>query len=318
MAVNSIIGNQKFLRSNFLRKNLEFAAENGALYSAGVSFALSAVVRPLVILSTPKAETKDKQYAGVKSISSALVGLGVMGLITTPVVRAVNKVKHHPEKFLSPKALKFYTSNPKNFAAAEQFTKIGSAFLTAHPKSFFTAALIPPLMELIFAKPNRQEENKNVKFGQKVRKDILSKGVASLYNSEFFQKFTERNRNTNLPQHLFCANDVLLTGLFMQQTMKNKKIEKDKRKTLAINAALMTGITIAGTYIIDKITNPLTQKFIRNFKEANKENPKLGKYLDGIKIIKPIFILGGLYYIAAPILATFLADKITKDTMKNG
>ena len=104
----------------------------------------------------------------------------------------------------------------------------------------------------------------------------------------------------------------------MNQTMKNKKIEKDKRKTLAVNAGIMTGITIAGSYLIDKITKPATKKFIRNFKAANYGDPKLDKYLNGIEIIKPILILGGLYYIAAPVLATFLAERFSKGTEING
>ena len=53
-----------------------------------------------------------------------------------------------------------------------------------------------------------------------------------------------------------------------------------------------------------------TEKFIKKFSEANKNSPKLEKYIDGIKIAKHAMIFGAIYYIAIPIISTFLADRL--------
>ena len=47
------------------------------------------------------------------------------------------------------------------------------------------------------------------------------------------------------------------------------------------------------------------------FKEINTNSPKLNKYVEGIKIAKPALIMGALYYIAAPVVSTILADIVT-------
>lgn len=312
MVINSVSKKTRFLQSRFLKKNLEFAAQNGALYSAGTTLVFSSVVRPIAIFLSPNAQERDKQYASAKSIASALVGLGMTALISTPIVNAVNKIKDKPLKFLSKKSASFYKSNSQRFKFAQESAKLSSNFLCAYPKTFFTAALIPPVIDFIFRKPKKEEEKVNsMKFGKSP--DLLSKWLGKIYDSKTFRKIADKYAETNLAQHLFCANDILLTHLFIRQTMKSPKIEQDRKKPLAINAGLMTGFTIAGCYILDKITKKPMEKFIEDFKQANKNDPKLGKYLDGFKIVKPVVILAGLYYIIAPIFATMLADKLSRN-----
>ena len=53
--------------------------------------------------------------------------------------------------------------------------------------------------------------------------------------------------------------------------------------------------------------NP-TEKFIQKFKEANKLDPNLDKQVEGIKIAKPIILVGCVYYMLIPFISTFLAD----------
>ena len=311
MVVNSLSKKTCFLQSRFLKKNLEFAAQNGALYSAGTTLVFSSIVRPIAIFLTPNAQEKDKQYASAKSIASALVGLGTMTLVSTPIVNAVNKIKDQPQKFLSKNSELFYKSKPQRFKFAQQFAKLSSSFLYAYPKTFFTAALTPPVMNYIFNNHKKQGETVNyVKFGKSP--NLLSRWLGKIYDSKPFKKNADKYADTNLAQHLFCANDILLTHLFIRQTMKSTKIEPDRKKTLAIHAALMTGFTIAGCYILDKITKKPMEKFVEAFKQANINDPKLNKYLDGIKIVKPVVILAGLYYIVAPVFATMFADKFSR------
>ena len=97
------------------------------------------------------------------------------------------------------------------------------------------------------------------------------------------------------------------------KTAKNKKIEQDRKKALMYNAGISTGLCIAGSYIIDKALKKPTEKFIENFRKANKKSPKLEKYVEGIRVAKPALILGGIYYIIIPVISTFLADRFDKN-----
>ena len=76
------------------------------------------------------------------------------------------------------------------------------------------------------------------------------------------------------------------------------------------NAGISTGLCITGGYLINGITKKSTSRFIRNFRYANRDCKNLNKYIEGIKIAKPALILGSLYYIAIPLFATFMADRL--------
>ena len=70
-------------------------------------------------------------------------------------------------------------------------------------------------------------------------------------------------------------------------------------------------LSILSTYAIDKATKRQTDKLIEKYKEINKNDPKLLKQIEGIKIAKPILIAGCVYYIIIPIIATFFADRVS-------
>ena len=64
MKVNSSNNNipfQSFYNNKFLHKSLEFAADNGTLFAATTTLILSAGIRPLSILLTPKQIKKIKK-----------------------------------------------------------------------------------------------------------------------------------------------------------------------------------------------------------------------------------------------------------------
>lgn len=106
--------------------------------------------------------------------------------------------------------------------------------------------------------------------------------------------------------------DVILTGAFIEQTKRNKKIEENRKKTLIYNSAISTGLCITGGYALSKVLEKPTEKFVENFTKANKNSPKLDKYLEGIRVAKPVMILGGIYYLIIPLISTFLADRVGK------
>lgn len=299
MKVQSIYTNRIF------KKGLEFASNKSAIFVGSVSLALSTIARPIAILSTPNTNKENKKYACIKSFASTAVGYGLMLGASLPVSNALKEIDKNKTKYLKPQTLK-KLSTPKKYAFATQLFNLGLGFLIAIPKSILTCALIPPFMAKIF--PKKENQQKNISFTGN-----LSKGIGKLIDTNAVQKLTEKFHNTNFEQHIMCLTDVVATGAFITQTAKNKKIEQDRKKALMYNAGISTGLCIAGSYIIDKALKKPTEKFIENFRKANKNSPKLEKYVEGIRVAKPALILGGIYYIIIPVISTFLADRFDKN-----
>ena len=89
---------------------------------------------------------------------------------------------------------------------------------------------------------------------------------------------------------------------------KSEKIEETRKKALIYNAGISTALSIISGYIFDRLLDKPAEKFIENFKKANRGMPNLEKQVEGIKIAKPILIVGGIYYMIIPFISTFLAD----------
>ena len=141
----------------------------------------------------------------------------------------------------------------------------------------------------------------------------LSGFIGKLMNTRPVQKLAEKFHNTNFEQHIISMTDAAATTAFITQASKSKKIEQSRKKALMYNAGISTGLCIAGGYAVNDMLKKPTEKFIKKFSEVNKNSPKLGKYIEGIKVAKPALILGGIYYILIPLISTFLADRFDKN-----
>ena len=301
---------QSIYTSKILKKGLEFAADRSALFVASTSLVLSTVARPIAIMSTPKTDLENKKHACTKSLASSAIGYLIMLCASLPVSKAIKNIEKKPEKYLSEKTINIIKSGEKNFAHSKkfnfisQFFNLGLGFIIAVPKSILTCELIPPLMSKIF--PNK--ENKDISFT-----GHLSKGFGKLIETKPVQKLANKFSNTNYEQHIMSLTDALATGTFIFQTSRSKKIKEERKKALMYNSAISTGLCISAGYLLNKILEKPTRKFIEKFSEANKNSLKLDKYIKGIKVVKPALILGGIYYIAIPIISTFLADRFEKN-----
>lgn len=302
---------QPIYNSKILKKGLEFASNNGALFVATTSLLLSTVARPIAIMATPKTDRQNKEYAASKSLASSAVGYLMMLACSLPLANAVKKIDENPKKYLKENTIAVLKegANPlvksSKYKFATQLFKLGLGFLIAVPKSVLTCSLIPLLKKNVFDK-EKENNNANISFKG------LEKPVSSALNSSIVQRFSEKFHKTNFEQHIISLTDALSTSAFIWQTSKSKQIEKDRKKALMYNSAISTGLCISGGYTINSLTKKSTDMFIKNFKNANKNSPKLDKYIEGIKIAKPAIILGGLYYIAIPLISTFIADRCDK------
>ena len=312
MKVNSNITFQGLYTNKTFKKGLEFAAENGALFSAATIFGCSVGVRPLSIWMTPHVDKENKKVLCAKSIASSLAGYLMMFGISKPVANSIKKIDKNPEKYLSSKTIQNLKEKnetlqySKTYTFATQMFKLGLGVVTAIPKALLTVAGLPVIMKKAF--PHKQETNRqNINF--KGKKDGLAKNIAKVINQDGMQKFSKKYKDSNFPMHIVALTDVLTTATFIHETNRSKKIEEKRKKTLAYNAAISTGLSILSGYIIDKLLDKPTEKFIQNFRKANKGLPNVEKQVEGIRIAKPILIMAGIYYTLIPFMSAFLSEK---------
>lgn len=312
MKVNSNITFQGLYTNKTFKKGLEFAAENGALFSAATIFGCSVGVRPLSIWMTPQVDKENKKVLCAKSIASSFAGYLMMLGISKPVANSIKKIDKNPEKYLSSKTVQNLKEESetlqysKAYIFATQMFKLGLGVATAVPKALLTVAGLPVVMKKVF--PQEQEKHRqNISF--KGKKDGLAKNIAKVINQDGMQNFSNKYKDSNFPMHIVALTDILTTATFIHETNRSKKIEEERKKTLAYNAAISTGLSILSSYVVDKLLDKPTEKFIENFKKANKGLPNVEKQVEGIRIAKPILIMAGIYYTLIPFLSAFLSEK---------
>ena len=146
---------QNLYKSNLLKKGLEFASDNGALFAAGIALFTTTILRPITIFATPGVKKENKEYASAKSISSGVIGFGIMAALSTPIAAAIKKINNNPAKYLKEATMKNLSEGTellksKKYKFATQLFKLGTDFVTAIPKALLTCALIPPIMMFLF------------------------------------------------------------------------------------------------------------------------------------------------------------------------
>ena len=305
-----------FYNNKALKKGLEFAANNGTLFAATTSLALS-TIRPITVLSTPKTDKTTKNTICAKSITSTITGYLIAVVCSLPIANSIKKIDNNPEKYLNKDTITALKESGKTlkeskaYSMATQLFKLGLGCLIAAPKAILTALGTPYILDL-FNKNNNDyklaTENPNGLIFK--GKDKIAKGIGKSLNNKNLQNFVNKNKDSNFPLHVIAITDTIATGAYIHQTQKSKKLKNEEKKSLIYNSIISTTLSIASTYIIDRITKKHSNKFIEKYKKINFNDPNLAKQIEGIRIAKPILIAGCVYYIAIPLISTFLAGRI--------
>jgi len=199
----TLMGN--IYKNNVLKKGFEFAADNGALFSAGTALTLSTVARPIAIYSTPKTDKENRKIACAKSFASTLVGFGLMLGATLPISSSIKKINKTPDKYLKKETISTLKdkSKPlissKGYQFATQLFKLGTGAFMAAPKAIVTCALIPPMMNFFFKKnkknnnenPTKNNNYKTLTFTGRLPNEPITKGISKVLDNNKLQKFVE-------------------------------------------------------------------------------------------------------------------------------
>lgn len=311
-------------------KVLKYASDNPALVEKGATLILSTLIRPVSILMTPKTDKREKQYMFAKSFASGALSYGLTSFIFKPVSRAMDMISNEPQKYLTNKTINTLKTagrtleDSKPFNYLKQTVKYTPAIVSILPKALLTTALITPIIEIAFDKKFKIKKpefnlsklkSDKLLFHKEDKKESfkgerLARAIAKSLNNESVQKFALRHQNSDLFIKIISMKDMLATGVFALLTKNSKRIEEKNKKPLIINSLLSTGLAVAGGFAVDKATKKPMENFLFKLEQANRGDKNLPKYIEGAKILKPIVILGVLYYSIVPFVSTFLSGKI--------
>ena len=81
---------------------------------------------------------------------------------------------------------------------------------------------------------------------------IADKATSHIVNWKPLNKLADRLKNTdNLFQYCLTLGSVITSGLYMQRTLSNKDLDKDRKQTLAVNQGLTLIVSTIGAYALD-------------------------------------------------------------------
>lgn len=143
------------------------------------------------------------------------------------------------------------------------------------------------------------------KFGRSFRKACKAKYNAftdfiaehftkPVFDNKYVDKFADKVKSSeNLFKHFMAVGSLITSGMYMQKTLANKDLDKDRKRTLAVNQGLTFVVSTAGAYFLDSKLNNWWDKvtvkyagakfkdenFAKVFIEQNNKNKKAGAAL---------------------------------------
>ncbi len=105
------------------------------------------------------------------------------------------------------------------------------------------------------------------------------------YRSNFAKWFLDKTKNVkNMTTHMSAVGATLISGMYTIRTLQNDKLDKEKRKTLAINDMMTWAISTAGAYLIDgklaKWWDGVTTRFAANYLLDNPKAKRIRTFGD--------------------------------------
>ncbi len=164
--------------------------------------------------------------------------------------------------------------------------------------------------------------------------DFVGKAMAELYGkrlieSEGMAKVSAKLADVpgGLTQAMATFGSLLTSSAYVYGTLANKNLDKDKRKTLAINQTLCFIVPTFAAYTVDRFINNWVKKNEYRFsgvqqgdaaalklagkaKEADEAIKSLGKKVKGVRALASLAVFTIIYRYATPVIITPVANKI--------
>jgi len=140
----------------------------------------------------------------------------------------------------------------------------------------------------------------------------IAKGYAKLLNTKMAEKIikiTESNK-IHIVKHISAFIGLIISGLYIQKTLTNDKLDPQKKTTLAINQGIVSALATTLGYTFDGFAGKKVEKFIRKFSAANINDTSLPILRKGIKGAASMIIFATMYRYVAPVVVTPIANHI--------
>lgn len=119
-----------------------------------------------------------------------------------------------------------------------------------------TASTVSDAAEQILEKASKSESSLFKPFTdayEKMTDSIADKFTSKFVDSKPLDWLADKLKNSkNLFQHCLTVGSVITSGLYMQRTLTNKELDKDRKNTLAVNQGLTFAVSTVGAYALDK------------------------------------------------------------------
>ncbi len=109
----------------------------------------------------------------------------------------------------------------------------------------------------------------------------LSKNyIEKLYGSKFAGFLADHSKKLDgVVDHMQVLGSTIISGMYMLQTLRNDKMDEDRKRTLAINQGLTFGFATLGSYVVDRSLDSWWEKLTVKYAEKQTGNKDLGKLI---------------------------------------
>lgn len=182
---------------------------------------------------------------------------------------------------------------------------------------------------------NTPASNNNINF-KGGKESTLGKWIAEFYGKHYAKPMYDKKwiqsaseKMTKFPgsmtEHMTVLGSILTSSVYMYKTLKNHDLDKEKRKTLAINQGLCCLIPTIGAYTISS----KMAKFKKNIeytyrglkeqqvalgqldaREAEALKKSLGNKLKGLNALTGLITFTLIYRYVTPVIVTPIANMI--------
>lgn len=102
-----------------------------------------------------------------------------------------------------------------------------------------------------------------------------------LYTSKLAAYLAKKADKLNsVVDHMQVMGSIIISGMYMTQTLRNKQLDEDRRRTLAINQGLTFAVSTLGSYLIDDLLDSKWEKLTTKYASKEIGDDKLAEKIE--------------------------------------
>lgn len=100
----------------------------------------------------------------------------------------------------------------------------------------------------------------------KATSKVAEEYTARIYTSKIAEWLAGRTEKlSSVVDHMQVMGSIIISGMYMLQTLRNKKLDEDRKQTLAVNQGLTFALSTAGGYFLDSRLDNIWEKFTQKY-----------------------------------------------------